>query len=375
MPVYKDEKRNTWYASFYFTDWMGNRKRKKKEGFAKKSDAQAFEREFLNKAHASCDMTFGSLVELYMDDCKSRLKPTTCSNKEFIINLKLLPFFQSMPINMIDAVAVRKWQNELISHENNYAQTYLKTVNNQLSAIMNYAVKYYKLPVNPVRVCGSMGKKNAASMKFWTVDEFNKFIAVVGDKPNSKVIFELLFWTGMRSGEMLALTLNDFDFNAMTVSISKNYTRLDKQDLILEPKTPKSKRTITIPKFLGEMVQNYVSRLCDYEPNERLFSSTKYFLHHEMERGCKKSGVKKIRVHDLRHSHASFLIEMGFSPLLISERLGHENIETTLGTYSHLYPNKQSEVADKIEKVVMGDNVSESPKATTKDDTLNTKSE
>lgn len=70
-----------------------------------------------------------------------------------------------------------------------------------------------------------------------------------------------------------------------------------------------------------------------------------------MDRGCKKSGVKKIRIHDLRHSHASLLIEMGFSPLLISEKLGHENIETTLQTYSHLYPNKHSEVAEKLEKL------------------------
>ncbi|MGI6270160.1 MAG: tyrosine-type recombinase/integrase [Candidatus Howiella sp.] len=375
MPVYKDEKRNTWYTSFYYTDWMGNRKRKKKEGFTKKSDAQAFEREFLNKAHASCDMTFGSLVELYMEDCRSRLKPTTYSNKEFIINLKLMPFFQNMPINTIDAVAIRKWQNEWISNENNYSQTYLKSVNNQLSAIMNYAVKYYKLPVNPVHISGSMGKKHAASMKFWTVEEFNKFKEAVSDKPISKAIFELLFWTGMRSGEMLALTLNDFDFDAMTVNINKNYTRLDKQDLILEPKTPKSNRTITIPNFLCEIVKDYASRLCDYETDERLFPVTKYYLHHEMDRGCKKSGVKKIRVHDLRHSHASFLIEMGFSPLLISERLGHENIETTLGTYSHLYPNKQSEVAAKIQSIVMGDAVSGNPQATTSDDILNTDSE
>ena len=106
---------------------------------------------------------------------------------------------------------------------------------------------------------------------------------------------------------------------------------------------------ITLPKFLCELIQDYSSRLYDYEPNDRLFHVTKYFLHHEMDRGCKKSGVKRIRIHDLRHSHASLLIEMGFSPLLISERLGHENIETTLQTYSHLYPNKHSEVADKLE--------------------------
>lgn len=349
MPVYKDKKRNTWYCKFYYKDWQGNNRQKKKEGFTTQREAKAFEREFLNKAHASCDMTFGSLVELYMEDCKSRLKPTTLENKQYTINLKLLPFFQNMPLNTITATTVRKWQNELISNDSNYSQTYLKTINNQLSALFNYAMKYYKLPSNPARTAGSMGKKNADSIEFWTVEEFKMFMNIVEDKPTSKAVFNILFWTGMRSGELLALSLNDFDFAVQTVSINKNYARMGNQDLILEPKTPKSKRTITLPKFLCELIQDYSSRLYDYEPNDRLFHVTKYFLHHEMDRGCKKSGVKRIRIHDLRHSHASLLIEMGFSPLLISERLGHENIETTLQTYSHLYPNKHSEVADKLE--------------------------
>lgn len=351
MPVYKDDTRNTWYASFYYTDWMGNKKRKKKEGFKTKKEAQDFEREFLNKAHASVDMAFGSLVELYMEDSQSRLKPTTLENKKYLIDLKVLPFFKDMPLNTINATTVRKWQNELISHENNYSQTYLKTINNQLSAIFNFAVKYYKLPSNPVRTCGSMGKKNADSMKFWTTEEFNKFIAAVEDKLLSKVVYEVMFWTGIRSGELLALTLNDFDLEAQTVSINKNYARMGSQDLILEPKTPKSKRVITIPRFLVDMVKDYASKLLEYEPDERLFQVTKSYLHSEMTRGSKKAKVKRIRVHDLRHSHASLLIEMGFSPLLISERLGHENIETTLQTYSHLYPNKHTEVADKLQQL------------------------
>lgn len=173
-----------------------------------------------------------------------------------------------MPINTITPTTVRKWQNELISSEKNYSQTYLKTVNNQLSAIFNFAMKYYKLPSNPARICGSMGKKNADSMQFWTVEEFKKFIAAVEDKPTSKVAFELLFWTGMRSGELLALTLNDFDFEAQTVSINKNYARMGDQDLILEPKTPKSKTVITLPPFLCDLVQDYASKLYDYEPDE-----------------------------------------------------------------------------------------------------------
>ncbi len=351
MPIYKDEERKTWFCKFYYKDWQGNSKQKMKKGFKTQREAKAYERDFLSKVHASPDMVFGSLVELYLEDCKSRLKPTTLENKEYVINLKVLPYFQTMPINTITAATVRKWQNELLSSENGYSLTYLKTVHNQLSAIFNYAVKYYALPTNPAAVCGSMGKKNADSMQFWTTEEFKQFIPAVEDKPTSKAAFEVLFWTGARSGELLALTLDDFDFAARTVSISKNYARVGNQDMILDPKTPKSKRIITIPKFLCDIVQDYVKKLYDYESQDRLFSISKHYLHKEMIRGCNASGVKRIRIHDLRHSHASLLIEMGFSPLLIAERLGHEKVETTLQTYSHLYPNKHSEVAKKLEEL------------------------
>lgn len=170
MPTYKDETRHTWYATFYYTDWMGNRKRKKKEGFKTQREAKAYEREFINKSKADCTMLFGSLVELYFEDCRSRLKPTTLNNKEYIITLKILPYFKDMPLNNIDATAIRQWQNALMLYRDEddspYSQTYLKTVNNQLSAIFNFARKYYKLPINPVATCGSIGKAHADSMQF-----------------------------------------------------------------------------------------------------------------------------------------------------------------------------------------------------------------
>ena len=301
MPVYKNEKSGSWFCKFYYTDWTGNRKQKKKEGFRTKKEAQEFEREYLSKAHASCDMSFGSLVELYMEDCKHRLKPTTYSNKEFLIATKLLPFFKDMPINAITPATIRKWQNELLSHSKGYSPTYLKTVNNQASAIFNFAMKYYRLESNPCRLAGTMGKKHADEMAIWTVQEFNRFIKAVEDKLPSYVMFQLLFWTGMRSGELLALTVDDFDFAEHTVSISKNYARHNKEDLILPPKTPKSKRIITLPPFLSSIVERYSTCIYVDDPHNRLFNYTKHYLHHEMDRGCKKSGVQRIRIHDLRH--------------------------------------------------------------------------
>ena len=349
MPTYKDEKTGLWYCKFVYTDWTGVKKQKKKKGFRLQKEAKQYELDFLSKTSQSCDMTFGSLVELYMEDCAVRLKPTTYRSKEFVFNTHILPYFKNFKVNEIQPLTIRKWQTELLSSTKNYKPTYLRTLNSQLSAILNFAVKYYGLNKNPVHISGSIGKKNAALEQFWTIEEFKLFESAISDKPTSAVIFNLLYWTGMRSGELLALTLNDFDFEVQTVSITKSYARMDGKDLFLEPKTPKSNRKITLPQFVCDMVSEYAGKLYDYCPSERLFEITKHYLKHEMQRGCRLSGVKEIRVHDLRHSHASLLIHLGFSPLVISERLGHENITTTLGIYTHLYPSQQNEIANKLE--------------------------
>lgn len=351
MPVYKNETKNTYYTSFYYTDWTGIKKKKKKEGFKTKREAKEFERNFLETAQANPNMTFRALYELYMEDCKTRVKPTTYAGKVFMINSKILPYFKDMPIDEIEPSTVRKWQNKLISHENNYSQTYLKTVHNQLTAMFNFATKYYKLPTNPARTCGAMGKKNADSMQFWTVDEFKHFIVCV-DNPMYYVIYNMLFFTGMRIGECLALTYNDFDFDNNTVHIDKTYVRLEGIDLIQEPKTPKSIRTISLSDNLCKIVQDYHTRLPYYKSKDRLFQTVQSTINGNLKKVCSRNNLNKIRVHDLRHSHASLLIEMGFTPLLISERLGHENIETTLNTYSHLYPNKHNEVSDRLNDLI-----------------------
>ena len=250
-------------------------------------------------------------------------------------------------MNEIKASDIRAWQNALM--KKGYSETYLKTVNNQLSAIFNYAVRYYDLKDNPCRKAGSIGKSHAGEKEFWTKQEFKQFLVTVENKPETKMAFLLLYWTGMRIGELLALTYNEIDLEKRTISVNKSYQRIEGRDIITPPKTPKSKRIITIPPFLTEELKEHISRLYGIMADERMFRFTKSYMEHEIIRGIKASGVKRIRLHDIRHSHASLLVEMGFTPLAIAERLGHEKIETTLNTYSHLYPNKQGELADKLE--------------------------
>lgn len=188
-------------------------------------------------------------------------------------------------------------------------------------------------------------------MNFWTIDEFHRFLPCLDGNSQTQLIFQLLFWTGIRSGELLALFPDNFDFDRKLLHITRNYCRFNGQDLFLTPKTFKSIRTITLPEFLCESVRAYVSALPAHHLKERLFPVSRHYLTTELKKGCKKAGLKEIRVHDLRHSHASLLIELGYSPLLIADRLGHEKIETTLQIYSHLYPNKQSDLALHLETI------------------------
>ena len=119
------------------------------------------------------------------------------------------------------------------------------------------------------------------------------------------------------------------------------------RDVVTEPKTPKSNRVIQMPAFLGEEIQEHIKTLYGIKPTDRIFPVTKSYLYREMVRGAKAAGVKKIRIHDLRHSHISLLIDMGFTALAIADRVGHESIDITY-RYAHLFPTRQQEMAQKL---------------------------
>ena len=354
MSVYKDEKTGTWRAVYRYTDWNGEKKQTQKRGFKTKREAQSWEREQLIKSSADLDMTFKSFVELYTADMKTRLKENTWATKEHIIGTKLLPYFGKLRMSQITAQQIITWQNKMIEyrdeHGKPYSPVYLKTVHNQLSAIFNHAIRYYGLQVNPAQRAGNMGKEERKEMLFWTREEYTKFSDAMMDKPMSFYAFEMLYWCGIREGELLALTPSDFDFQKRTVSITKSYQRIHGQDLITTPKTPKSVRVVQMPQFLCDEIQDYLKQLYGVESNDRIFPITKSYLHREMDRGCKQTGVKRIRIHDLRHSHISLLIDMGFTALAIADRVGHESVDITY-RYAHLFPNRQTEMANQLDQL------------------------
>ena len=352
MAAFKNKSNGTWYVQFRYTDWKGDRQQKLKRGFATKKEALAWERAFLMEKQSDINMSFESFVSLYEKDMKAKIKLNTWLTKESIIKKKILPYFRKRKLSEITAKDIIDWQHEIRNltdcHGRPLSKTYLKTVHNQLSAIFNHAIRYYGLQVNPAQKAGNMGAEERKEMQFWTKEEYTRFSEAMMDKPISYYAFEMLYWCGIREGELLALTPADFNFERGTVSINKSYQRINKQDVITTPKTPKSVRVIQMPKFLCEEMQDYLNMLYGAEKDSRIFPISKNYLHREMDRGSKATGVKRIRIHDLRHSHVSLLIDMGFTALAIADRVGHESIDITY-RYAHLFPTRQIEMANKLD--------------------------
>ena len=203
MGVYKEGK--NWKAQVYYKDWQGNRKRKQKRGFRTKGEAKEWERDFLQQQSQGVDIEFGNFLEIYYKDMDVRLRENTMYTKRYIIDLKIKPYFEKKILSEITVADVRAWQNELLTYKDKngkgYSPTYLKTVNCQLTAIFNYAMRYYNLQDNPCRKAGAIGKSKGEPKDFWMQEEFNAFLETVSDKPETRMAFLLLYWTGMRIGD------------------------------------------------------------------------------------------------------------------------------------------------------------------------------
>lgn len=352
MPVYKD-KNGKWYVMLRYTDWTGKKKQKCQRGFSKKSEAAEWEKEFKLQKRANVDMTLESFYELYEQDVKPKLKENTWLTKQSIIESKILPYLGKRKLSDISAKDIVDWQNTVRklpgTNGNTVSESYMRTIHNQLSAMFNHAIRYYGLQINPAQRAGSMGKAESREMKFWTKEQYLKFAEAMMERPIYYYAFEVLYWTGVREGELLALTPEDFDFEGKMLRINKSFQRIKGQDVITSPKTEAGNRVIAIPAFLCEEIKDCLKMFYHIQPSDRIFHLSKSKLCSAMERGSNKAGVPRIRVHDLRHSHVSLLINQGFSAFEIGKRVGHSGEKITYH-YAHLFPNKQLDMADFLER-------------------------
>lgn len=358
MPAYKYKTKSgevKWYTSFWYSDWAGNRRRKKKEGFSLKREADEYEKEFIHKAHGKCDMAFSSMVDLYQSDMDARIRDGTAIGRDSIIETWLLPYFGQKPVNQITPAMVRKWQTQLMAKTKKdgtkYSESYLHGIHVRLSAIFNFAVTFYGLPSNPCTVAGSIGCGSARRLKFWTLEQYTRFIEGV-EAPGLHVLFQLLYWTGIRIGECLALSPSDF-LPTKQVHIDKTYKRLRGQDIIGPPKTKNSYRDVSLPDFLYDEVLTYIGRLYEIGPHDRIFQFSKSRVELELKRVAAATNLPSINIHGFRHSHASLMANLGYTITDVADRLG-DSPETTSRTYIHLFPERKKDVATSLNSLSAG---------------------
>ena len=352
MAVYRDPVKKTWYCKFRYTDWQGKSHVTTKRGFRTQREAKAYEAEQQIKAKNISDSNLSVVLDAFLRDRKPNIKHSSYLAAQRAVEKFIRPQLGHMKITDIDAKTLREWELWLqgyVSPLTNkpIGNAYLHSTCVWMSTILNYAVKYYGLPSNPMKVIGLLGR-NEASTAFWTLEQYQLFNAAL-PSPEQKLYFDVLFFSGMRLGEFLALAPADINYEKGTISISKSL--IISNNTISDPKNRYSIRTIAMPANIMERIQTYTENY--YDTPERLFSVS----HQKIERDIKKyatmAGVPVIRVHDLRHSHASLLIHQNTPITVISRRLGHASPATTLRIYSHLYAEAQQEIADMLNDFVV----------------------
>ncbi len=352
MPAYKDKKNGSWYVKYKFRNWRGEEKYITKRGFATKGAASRWERENKDKTYGTLDMTVESYTQKYLEDLKDRVRNSTLVNKEFMIRKHIIPYLGKIKVNKLTTEDVLRWQNAMLEENEGakFKKSYLKTLHNQLSAMLNHAIRYYGLASNPAALVGNMGSDKEVEIDFITLEEYQKLAEAMMDEPMYYVIIEILYYGGLREGEMLALTLDDINFKTNEITVSKTYYILKGKEYIGAPKTNKSNRTVKMPEFVIQDIRDYAKRIYGLESTDRLFPINKSQVSRHLDNGLKKAGLRHIRVHDLRHSHVSLLIDLGYSAVAIAERLGHESVHVTF-RYAHLFPSVQKEMADKLDEL------------------------
>ena len=342
MATYFDEKRKTWYCKFRYTDWQGNSKSTSKRGFRTKKEALKYETDTKNSAKEVPKMGLQKLSEEYLADYKLRRKPHSYITTEKNFRIYILPYLGSLPIDKITPLTIRKWQNEL--SKLNLSESLLYSINISLSAILTYAVKFHNLQSNPMKRVGRQGKVTKR-LDFLEQEEWHRLDDAT-DNLYYKTIFNILYWTGIRLGELLGLTSDDITKEAIT--INKQLTNYG----VTTTKSACSNRTVTIPPFLYNLISDYIKSL--YDPPQYIFNMfDRKTINKYLKKYCKKAGIKIISPHIFRHSHASLLINQGVPVNAIAERLGHTPT-MTLNIYAHCYKTQGKDIADTLQKINVG---------------------
>lgn len=358
MPVYQDKKTKKWKFRVYADDVFGNRKQFERKGFTTKKEAQQAEVEFklCDKSDYS-KMTFYDLWLEYVDYKKLQLKAQSFRSVENRFKNHILPFFKDYKLNKITNSVYLKWQIEI--EKKGFKHKYNSSLHGAMVNILNYAIRFYGLKDNIATLTGNFKRKTELkkNVNFLTIEEFQKFIDCVDDFVY-KTFFETLYYTGLRQGEALALNWNDFKNGYLDIEKTISKEMVDNKHIINTPKTNKSIRQVKLDDELIiklKQLKKFYQGFVDFNDNWFIFGGLNPLspstIGRKKDKYCKLAEVKKIRIHDFRHSHASLLLSMNIPITVISERLGHSDINMTLNTYSHMIPKDEDKAVNILNQI------------------------
>lgn len=340
----------------------GQEKQKKLSGYANKTLAKQAYTDFVTskcelvknnpikkKNPQKEDLLVGDLILEYLFSLSNQNKDSSIYDKRGVFGNYIIPYFGKMPISTLTTDVLYRWQDELWTKKNprtqkHYAYSYLLKIRNRLAAFLSWVESRYNYPNYLVAVKKPKRRIPKAEMQFWTKEEFDKFIAVV-DNPIHHAIFMILFYTGRRKGEVLALSPSDITPDG--IIFKKTYTRKTIDGSAYNITSTKNEKVGKTPICtpLKKELENYpFESPFAFGGENPIHENT---IAHAFERYIKKAGVKRIRVHDLRHSFVSMLIHLGANLIVVADLIG-DTLEQVTKTYAHLYEEDKQNIISRI---------------------------
>lgn len=315
-----------------------------------KKAADDFIDELENLTHNA--VPFNRVAAHYKDYYQSRRKTSSIKTINNIINNHLTPYFRNTNMHKIKPKDILDFQTSKLNDKKNYSGEYLKKMHNVLSAVFNHGINYFELLNNPLNTVPNFEKASNKRNNIWNIHEFEYFIDNV-DNLQWKLFFSLLFYTGARKGEIRALKWSDYNPENQTLNITKT----DYNGDVTQPKTKEGYRSIPINQTLCELLNEFkvwyqINKA--YDDDFVIFgevhtSISDTGVDRAYSRYMKDLKLKRITLHEFRHSHASDLINrLNADPYIVAERLGHSSVSEVLNRYGHLYPNKQRDLINKL---------------------------
>lgn len=364
MPIYKTDKKKDGkqqYRVFVnYTDINGNQKRKTKCVYGL-AEAKEAERQLLGAVkESSSSMTVRELHDEYIKAKKHEVRKSSLANSESILNNHVMNTdLVNIRLDKLSAKHLQEWKNTISDKK-----IQVSTKNGayrELNSMLNYAVRHDYISKNPLAKIGRFKDPyfKTEEIKYYTIEEFNRYISVAKDNIKTQldyacyVFFYLLFYSGLRKGELNAMLWSDYDGESLNVT--KSIAQKVGYE-ITPPKNKASYRRIKIPPKAIKVLDRYrdfLKKNTRYSENLYLCGGFKPISDSTMENYntfyAKKAGLPHRRIHDFRHSHATLLINAGVNIMEVSRRLGHSDVKMTWNTYSHLYPSTEDTAIDALE--------------------------